>query len=399
MRKLTFCVAAALAAAAATSAQAQETAPYKGWVGGFAEYYGADITKHAPIGGLDDGTGFGAELGFRMDESWAFRFEVARLNINNVSTDPTAMDDEGTQLGLDLMYFIEDDAAYFFGGVRNQSLENDSYRMATAGVGKHWSLTDNIRVITEVAGYHDFTEGHREFSAKLGLAYMFGATGSVSKADMDGDGVNDALDRCPGTMAGEQVDATGCSIDMDNDGVLNAQDACPMTPAGSQVDARGCELTADSDNDGVLDSLDKCANTPAADKVDASGCSVLEKREVSVALDMLFANNSSVVTNPDSARIQEFVAFMKRFPSVEAVIEGHTSTVGDAAYNQALSVKRANAVRTLLINEYNLDAARIKAVGYGETRLKNTANTAEAHRVNRRIEVKVSAMVETNVGR
>lgn len=398
MKKLTLCVAAALATVT-TAVQAQEAAPYEGWAAGFVQYYGADITKHAPIGGLDDGNILGGEVGLRFDSSWALRFELGRIDLDNVSTDPSASDDDGMQLGADVMYFLEGDAAYFFGGLRDQSLENNTYRMATAGVGKHWEIADNIRVITEVAGYHDFGQGHREFSAKLGLAYIFGATSSASRADNDGDGVNDAIDRCPATTVGQQVDATGCSIDMDNDGVLNGQDACAMTPAGSVVDARGCVVVADSDNDGVPDNLDNCANTSSSDKVDANGCSVLEKREVSVALDMLFGNNSAVVSNPDSARIQEFAAFMKRFPSTEAIVEGHTSAVGDAAYNQMLSMKRANAVRTLLVNEYDVDSSRVKAVGFGETRLKNTANTAEANRMNRRIEVKVSAMVESNVGR
>jgi len=398
MKKLTICVAAALAAALTTSVQAQEAPPYESWVGGFAQYYGADIEKIEPVGGLNDGRGFGLEGGFRFDPSWAIRFELGRLLIDNDKNDPLARDEDGTLLGVDAMYFLENDFAYFFGGMREQSLNSDNFRMAAAGVGKHWELTDNIRLVTELAAYHDFGESYREYSAKVGLAYVFGVNTTVYNPDSDGDGVNDGIDRCPGTLAGTQVDATGCAIDMDNDGVLNAQDECPMTPADSVVDARGC-VVGDADNDGVLDNVDKCLNTPTNDKVGADGCSLMEKREVSVALNMLFANNSSVVANPDSARIQEFAAFMEQYPTTEAVIEGHSSAVGETDYNQMLSEKRANAVRTLLIEEYGIDGTRLQTVGYGETRLKSTANTAEASRLNRRIEVKVSTLVDTNVNR
>ena len=86
--------------------------------------------------------------------------------------------------------------------------------------------------------------------------------------DTDGDGVNDDLDKCPGTPAGTAVDSSGCPLpqDDDGDGVTNDIDKCPGTPAGAKVDASGCEL--DSDGDGVGDSRDQCPNTPAGAKVD-----------------------------------------------------------------------------------------------------------------------------------
>jgi OOP family OmpA-OmpF porin len=431
MKKLTLCVAAALTAAVST-AQAQEAPPYDLWVGGFVQYYNADGSKNEAVGGgLTDGKGFGYEVGFRFDPSWAVRFEFGRVLINHQESNPLASDDDGTQLGADAVYFLENDAAYLFGGLREQSLIFEKYRMANVGVGKHWEISDKVRMITELAAYHDIGDSYNEFSAKIGLSYIFGGTSTGwGEPDSDRDGVYDAIDRCPDTPAGQVVDATGCNVDMDGDGVLNEQDQCPMTPAGRNVDAKGCEIkdadkdgvidandscpntapgarvnakgcavNLDTDNDGVLDSVDNCLATPMTDKVDANGCSIFEEKEVSVALDILFANNSSKVTNPDSARLQEFAAFMARFPNTQAVIAGHSSAVGDANYNQMLSEKRAKAVRTLLISEYDVDAARLEAVGYGESQLKNTANTAQAHRENRRIEVRVTALVESKVSR
>ncbi|MFC4701415.1 OmpA family protein [Glaciecola siphonariae] len=397
MKKLALATAI-LAACTTHAVTAQEAPPYENWVGGFAQYYNADADKPEPVGGLDEGKGFGAEMGFRFDPSWAIRFELGRVLIDNDDNNRSSLADDGTQLGADLMYFLEDDAAYLFGGIREQSL-TDSYRMASLGLGKHWVTGENWRVITEAATYYDFGQGYNEFSLKLGLAYVFGLNNAAkSQPDTDGDGVYDAVDRCPNTPAGVRVDATGCNIDLDGDGVINSVDQCPRTPAGVAVDARGCAFK-DSDGDGVLDNVDQCADTPSTDRVDEVGCSIFEETEIFVELDLLFANNSAVIDNPESEMITDFVDFMKRYPNTNASIEGHTSAVGTEAYNQALSQRRAEATRDMLINRYGIDASRLSAIGYGETRLKFTENTAEAHRLNRRIEAKITATVEEKLTR
>ncbi len=401
---------------------AQESPPYENWVGGFVQYYDADSDKPEPTGGLSDGKGLGAELGFRFDPSWAVRFELGRVIIDTKDIRTTLADD-GTQIGADIMHFLPDDVMYLFGGVREQSI-TDSYRMAALGFGKHWEVAENWRLITELAAYHDFGQSYKEFSAKLGLAYIYGkSTAAASQPDADGDGVADALDRCPATPAGVTVDETGCNVDTDGDGVLNAVDQCPETPLGIEVDATGCNIDADgdgvlnavdqcpqtppgtevdevgcgiddADRDGVADALDECPDTPLTNKVNSVGCPILSETEISMSLDILFPNNSSVITNPETFNIDEFAEFMQKHPGTVAEIQGHTSSVGTEAYNQALSQRRADAVKELLVDSFNIDASRLTAVGYGESRLKFLDDSAESHRLNRRIEAKVTAVIE-----
>jgi bacillopeptidase F len=104
---------------------------------------------------------------------------------------------------------------------------------------------------------------------------------SASQRDSDGDGVSDALDQCPATPPGQPVDANGCSVsqrDSDDDGVSDALDQCPATPPGQAVDANGCSASQrDSDDDGVSDALDQCPATPAGQAVDANGCSASQR--------------------------------------------------------------------------------------------------------------------------
>ena len=66
-------------------------------------------------------------------------------------------------------------------------------------------------------------------------------------------------------------------------------------------------------------------------------------------------------------------------------IEGHTDSQGDSEYNMDLSQARAAAVRTYLIGE-GVEAGRLEAVGYGETRLLQEGDSDAVHATNRRVE-------------
>ena len=96
------------------------------------------------------------------------------------------------------------------------------------------------------------------------------------KVDEDGDGVKDEFDKCPGTPAGEKVDASGCSqsqFDADNDGIPDYLDQCPSTPSDESADANGCSPSQkDDDDDGVNNKIDICPGTPKGEKVDGYGC-------------------------------------------------------------------------------------------------------------------------------
>lgn len=415
--------------AASSPLLASEEVDYESWVGGFTEIYYPDSDKPDPMGFLDDGHGFGAEFGFRFEPRWAARIEWSNLDLDTQNLNLADLDGDGDRLGVDALYFLKDDMAYLFAGLKHTTI-GDKHNMANLGIGKHWKLSENWRVISEATVYHDFGESFRDLGFKLGLAYTFGGKTASSAPkdsdrdgvydnqdqcpntpmgtrvdakgchwDKDGDGVANGIDQCPGTPAGTSVDARGCNNDLDGDGVVNADDKCPNTPKGTAVGAKGCSLQLDSDQDGVLDADDKCANTPLTDKVDENGCSIFEQQEVTVSLHVLFDNNSAQINNPDNTQFAEFAAFLARFPDTQATIEGHTSKVGQASYNQSLSEDRAQAVKRLLIENYDVDAPRLNAVGYGETRLLDEGDNEQAHRMNRRIEAKVSAMEKVKVQR
>ncbi|MFQ5519665.1 MAG: OmpA family protein, partial [Mariprofundus sp.] len=71
-------------------------------------------------------------------------------------------------------------------------------------------------------------------------------------------------------------------------------------------------------------------------------------------------------------------------------IEGHTDNYGDVKPNQALSLKRAEAVRDFL-TAAGADGARLKALGYGEVRPVASNDFPQGRAMNRRIDVVINA--------
>lgn len=112
---------------------------------------------------------------------------------------------------------------------------------------------------------------------------------------------------------------------------------------------------------------------------------------VRVELDVKFDFDRAVVKQDSMSDIQDLADFMKQYGQTSTVVEGHTDSVGTDAYNQRLSERRANAVRDVLVNQHGLDASRVDAVGYGESRPVADNSTEEGRAINRRVEAEVEA--------
>jgi OOP family OmpA-OmpF porin len=82
------------------------------------------------------------------------------------------------------------------------------------------------------------------------------------------------------------------------------------------------------------------------------------------------------------------VAGIARACETSLEIAGHTDSVGDAAVNQKLSQRRADAVRKYLVQS-GVSAARLKATGYGEAQPVADNNSESGRKANRRIEFRV----------
>ncbi|GAB2540334.1 OmpA family protein [Spirosoma aerophilum] len=104
--------------------------------------------------------------------------------------------------------------------------------------------------------------------------------------------------------------------------------------------------------------------------------------------NLFFESGRYDLAEKSQTELNRLSAFMQTNPAVRVEISGHTDDKGDAAANQALSQKRAQAVVAFL-TKAGIRPDRIKAVGYGKTRPLVPNTTDENRRLNRRIEWRV----------
>jgi outer membrane protein OmpA-like peptidoglycan-associated protein len=92
---------------------------------------------------------------------------------------------------------------------------------------------------------------------------------------------------------------------------------------------------------------------------------------------------------PDSRPVlDEAVETLQKNPDVRIVVEGHTDSIGSDQFNQALSVRRAEAVYRYLVNS-GVAPERMQVVGYGKSRPVATNATTVGRAQNRRVELQV----------
>jgi OOP family OmpA-OmpF porin len=191
---------------------------------------------------------------------------------------------------------------------------------------------------------------------------------------------------CPGReLLGKPCEV----VDSDGDGVFDYRDKCPNTPAGRKVNADGCEL--DSDGDGIVDGEDDC---PTVYAKTANGCpppaaAAPEPAPAPVMPELKGAHfdfDKASVRQEDFMNLDQDVATLKQWGDVKVEVGGHTDSIGSAEYNQGLSLRRAEAVRTYLIDK-GIAADRLSAKGYGESQPVGDNATEAGRFQNRRVEL------------
>ncbi|NIO15887.1 MAG: OmpA family protein [Deltaproteobacteria bacterium] len=312
---------------------------------------------------LEDGTLFGLRLGYNFDRHWG-----GELSFDYVDTEFDFVDvnAEGYLYHAEGLYHFRPEEKFVpfvaagIGGIDIQfeGAGSSSGFLFNYGAGAKFFVGENIAIRGDIRHIIAYSDALNNFAFTLGVTYQFGKAKEPPK-------------------------------DSDMDGISDSEDLCPGTPSGAPVDAKGCPT--DSDNDGVADYLDSCPETAAGEKVDETGCVVPEKKEVSMTLNVEFDKNSAEVKDTYGPLLEKAADFMKKYPETAAVIEGHTDSTGRAEYNLAISQKRADSVKNYLVERFEIDPSRIKAVGFGETRPVADNKTKEGRERNRRVLVIITA--------
>lgn len=211
--------------------------------------------------------------------------------------------------------------------------------------------------------------------------------------DNDGDGISDGEDQCPNSV-GDKAHG-GCG-DADGDGVPDGQDLCPFMAGPKGYD--GCP---DADGDEVPDNVDKCPDESGPPETD--GCPidnppfvVVESDRIRIKGNILFETGSAIIQKKSLKLLDEVAVVLDRNPELGPVlIEGHTDNVGSDTLNLSLSQRRAQSVMDYLVSK-GIEARRLRAKGFGESKPIATNATPLGRAKNRRVEFRlIKSEIET----
>jgi outer membrane protein OmpA-like peptidoglycan-associated protein len=104
--------------------------------------------------------------------------------------------------------------------------------------------------------------------------------------------------------------------------------------------------------------------------------------------DILFDSGSDALKAEGVVELGKMGDILAKYGDDRVKIEGHTDSVGDAKHNQALSEKRAAAVKTVLVSR-GVKEQQIEVHGLGETKPIADNHTAEGRAKNRRVELHI----------
>ena len=194
----------------------------------------------------------------------------------------------------------------------------------------------------------------------------------------------------------EEINALQSELIQREDALFKAERA--LKDQQSELEARNAKITELTklleERDNHLNSLkDKVMKALAP--YESEGLKVSSKGgKVYVSMDekLLFQSGRWVVDAKGAKAIRELSKVLSSTKDVDIVVEGHTDNVpfsgnGNVLDNWDLSVKRATSIVRLLLENEEIDPAKVSASGRSEYCPVDTANTKEARQANRRIEI------------
>jgi len=160
-------------------------------------------------------------------------------------------------------------------------------------------------------------------------------------------------------------------------------------------DANWTPATAAEGCDGALQKAAVAAPAPEAApapvdaaKPAAPAPAPAAAQKVTYAADAFFDFDKSVLKPEGKAKLDDLVSKVKGINLEVIIAVGHTDSVGSDAYNQKLSVRRAEAVKAYLVSK-GIEKNRVYTEGKGEKQPVADNKTAAGRAKNRRVEIEV----------
>ena len=157
-------------------------------------------------------------------------------------------------------------------------------------------------------------------------------------------------------------------------------------------DANWTPATAAPGCDGALVAPVAAAPAPAPAAAPAPAPApapvVATSSKVTYAADAFFDFDKSVLKPAGKAKLNDLVSKVQGINLEVIIAVGHTDSIGTDAYNQKLSVRRAEAVKAYLVSK-GIEKSRVYTEGKGEKQPVADNKTKEGRAKNRRVEIEV----------
>ena len=171
--------------------------------------------------------------------------------------------------------------------------------------------------------------------------------------------------------------------DDDRDGVPNYLDREPDTVSGVTVDTKG--VAVDKNENGIPDELESSLDArfeQMSKNNTSSGNDVVEKLINDGFVNVYFQFNSTQPEIYSFEAINYLIKYMKENTSASAELIGYADEIGNPNYNKALSEKRAQKVKDILVAS-GVDGSRLTVTGDGEDASVDKSSTAARQLVRR----------------
>lgn len=290
---------------------------------------------------FDNDYGFFIGLGFDITDRTSIELSSFELEPENSAGQDIDVDHWKVDLLYDLDWRLGQFDTFVVAGVGNTEYQHDNDTVWDIGAGVNYEINDKLSWRTAIRTFSFLGRDHEDmdFGIDTALVYRFGGTTRSRSA-------------------------------------VRPSAAAEPSPA---------PVVGDADGDGVADDRDNCPDTPRNYAVDAEGCPIPVEEIARIELLVNFDFDRSEVRAEYFSEIEQVASFMRQYPDVVVELEGHTDSVGTVEYNEGLSLRRASAVRAVMIDRFNVQGGRITTSGFGESQPVASNSTDAGRAQNRRV--------------
>lgn len=285
------------------------------------------------------------------------------------------------------------------GASRGMDVKNFNHIAGKVGLALDYFVSSSFSLGPQVNYYHvsdkdDSVRHLNALGAGLGATYFFGATKSVVAvpAPVAAPAPAGSVELSPDTadLQATQTHQVNAKVT----GLPNKELLWTLTPNLGTISPTGL-YTAPANialrEKVIIKAMSQVDNSKWGQACVNLIPAVSSSQQVQIDLRVLFDTGKAVVKPEFNAEIQKVAEFMKTYTSAKAEIEGHTDNVGSAAMNTALSQRRADAVKKVLVDNFGIETTRLSAKGYGPDKPMADNATAEGRQKNRRVVATLSS--------